>query len=137
MNCQGVDIVVKLRDFVHAEMMLQWLTDPTLEVEFESFMGKWITTKAPEWHPTTLYRFKQKTIRIGEFDVPEPLCIAPKIGTRYWVPVMDFNVLTGPLTWDNCVYDQTALKKGMAHSVRRNAEIHAKALLSLTEVKYE
>ena len=31
------------------------------------------------------YRIKPRTIRIGEYDVPEPMREAPEVGTQYFV----------------------------------------------------
>ena len=39
----------------------------------------------PNWRSSTQYRRKPKTIRIGEFDVPEPMREAPPLGTTVFV----------------------------------------------------
>lgn len=81
-----------------------------------------------------------KTIRIGEYDVPEPLREAPEIGTTYYV----INIYSGGA--DVCVwgsymeFELEALRRGFLHATREAAELHAKALhakaiISLTKAK--
>jgi hypothetical protein len=91
----------------------------------------------PQWATTHEYRRKPKTIRIGEFDVPEPLRVAPVVGTRYWMPRLDgldFHLTTSDDLWkdDNSALHDCRLGAGIVHLTREAAELHALALLSFT-----
>ena len=80
------------------------------------------------------YRVKPKTIRIGKYDVPEPLREMPTLGTDYYITDIASNSLYGVATWVCDVEDITWFNRGMVHSTKDAAICHAKALLSLTEV---
>lgn len=80
------------------------------------------------------YRIKPKTIRIGEYDVPEPLREMPTLGTDYYITDIIGSSLYGVATWVCDVEDITWFNRGMVHSTKDAAICHAKALLSLTEV---
>lgn len=82
----------------------------------------------------TVWRIKPKTIRIGDYDVPEPLR-EMKQGQVYWVasPVDDI-CYDGIKNYGDAV-DEAWLARGLCHSTREAAELHAKALLSFTETK--
>ena len=76
-----------------------------------------------------------KTIRIGEFDVPEPLREAPRLCAILFTP----NLVTTSgylcITWDSDGTDDRMLQRGLLHTTKEAAIIHTKALLSLTETK--
>ena len=81
------------------------------------------------------YRVKPKTIRIGEYDVPEPMREIPVHGTSYYV--VDIVSPDSPMEymWVNDPADNNWLRLGIVHSTRDAAVLHAEALLSLTEVR--
>ena len=80
------------------------------------------------------YRVKLKTIRIGEYDVPEPMREIPARGTTYYV--VDTVAPRSPraYTWVGDTADIGWFNLGILHSTRDAAVLHVKALLSLTEV---
>lgn len=80
------------------------------------------------------YRVKLKTIRIGEYDVPEPMREIPARGTTYYV--VDTVAPSSPreYTWVGDTADIGWFNLGILHSTRDAAVLHTKALLSLTEV---
>lgn len=80
------------------------------------------------------YRIRPNTIRIGEYDVPEPLREMPTLGTDYYITDIAGSSLYGVATWVCDVEDITWFNRGMVHSTKDAAICHAKALLSLTEV---
>ena len=99
------------------------------------FGGVWY-----EHHNNTLgygytYRVKPKTIRIGEYDVPEPMREIPVHGTSYYA--VDTVSPDSPMEyiWVNDPADNNWLRLGIVHSTRDAAVLHAEALLSLTEVR--
>lgn len=80
------------------------------------------------------YRVKPKTIRIGEYDVPEPMREIPARGTTYYVVDTVAPSSPGDYTWVGDTADIGWFNLGILHSTRDAAVLHAKALLSLTEV---
>ena len=80
------------------------------------------------------YRVKPKTIRIGEYDVPEPMREIPARGTTYYVVDMVTPNSPRNYAWAGDTADISWFNHGILHSTRDAAVLHAKALLSLTEV---
>ena len=99
--------------------------------------------QASVWHEKTHnylcyayeYRIKPKTIRIGEYDVPEPMREMPALGTTHYV--VDTVTPNSPrkYAWVGDTADIGWFNLGILHSTRDAAVLHAKALLSLTEVR--
>lgn len=77
---------------------------------------------------------KPATIRIGRIDVPEPLRVAPAPHTLVWFPALDARSAVDCREWSahDSEYGRRALSRGLLHLTREAAELHAKALLSLT-----
>ncbi|WP_340618743.1 hypothetical protein [Xenorhabdus entomophaga] len=89
------------------------------------------------FHPEIDFRLKPRTIKIGEYEVPEPVREPLKQGTRYYMPqVIDHYKEDEDLyeedKWDNVAIDYRRLNKGLIHKDRESAELHAKALIALT-----
>lgn len=84
----------------------------------------------PVWNDKADYRRKPPTIRIGKFDVPEPMRVAPAEGSEYWVA----HLLGKPPRWfwQSDEKDREWLKNGICHATKQAAELHARALISLT-----
>lgn len=80
------------------------------------------------------YRIKPKTIRIGEYDVPEPLREMPALYTDYYIACITTSGLYGVATWVCDAQDIEWFNLGVVHNTKDAAVLHAKALLSLTEV---
>lgn len=81
------------------------------------------------------YRIRPNTIRIGEYDVPEPMREIPARGTTYYVVDTVAPNSPGEYTWVGDAADIGWFNLGILHSTRDAAVLHAKALLSLTEVR--
>lgn len=87
----------------------------------------------PTAHLEPLEEVKPKTIRIGNYDVPEPLREAPEVGT--YVYVLDITHID---KWIHVPFGENPhghrrlLIKGLLHLSREAVELHAKALLSFT-----
>lgn len=81
------------------------------------------------------YRVKPKTIRIGEYDVPEPMREMPALGTTYYVVHVVTPNSPKEYAWVGDIADIGWFNHGILHSTRDAAVLHAKALLSLTEVR--
>lgn len=129
----------------HAALMAEYAKDaaetstPWLLWELEQATdegGKWIPCNGtPAWYEFTNYRRKPKTIRIGEFDVPEPLRVAPAIGIQYFVSSITHPNAYTNYQWAGDDQDIEWLESGLCHSTPENAALHAKALISLTSTK--
>ena len=82
------------------------------------------------------YRLKPeppKTIRIGEYDVPEPVREPLEKDTEYWIAHFSLAELANSFKWYSDKFDNRVLKNGLIHLTKEAAVIHAKALLSLTK----
>ncbi|MBD2815956.1 hypothetical protein ID850_14550 [Xenorhabdus sp. Flor] len=81
-----------------------------------------------------LYRLKPRTIKIGEIDVPEPVRDPLEYGTEYWhVDFTEVNSICASGTeWEGDCIDKMYLEQGLIHLARESAELHARALISLT-----
>lgn len=80
-----------------------------------------------------VWRIKAKTIRIGEYDVPEPMRVAPKEGTTYYFAELAPGTFADWYVWENDEQDAKLLAMGICHLTEDAAVMHAKALLSLTK----
>lgn len=80
------------------------------------------------------YRIRPNTIRIGEYDVPEPLREMPARGTTYYVADTVTPKSPREYAWAGDTADIGWFNRGILHSTRDAAVFHAQALLSLTEV---
>lgn len=78
------------------------------------------------------YRIKPRTIRIGEYDVPDPIREALEVGDKYWVAKIDSDS-PQEWEWDGDDWDKKWLAKGIVHLTEEDAQLHSKALISLTE----
>ena len=74
-----------------------------------------------------------KTIRIGEYDVPEPVREPLEKDTEYWIAHFSLEGLANRFKWYSDKFDNRVLKNGLIHLTKEDAVIHAKALLSLTK----
>ncbi len=93
-----------------------------------------ILVEHPHWSENREYRQIPKTIRIGNFYVPEPMREKPEIGTRYWYIVTGNDSMTGWNDWAEDPLDNILLKRGICHTTKEAAIAHAKALFSFSEV---
>lgn len=121
-------------------MVLRWIADG-LPVQRNIGGVRW-TTQSPA---TTLsdiaegvyspddFRLPPKTIRIGEFDVPEPLREAPAADTQVWVVDIEDGNDPTYIYWNwASAANRIRLKLGLVHLERDAAALHARALLSFT-----
>ena len=80
------------------------------------------------------YRVKPRTIKIGDFDVPEPMRTDIGIGNKYFTPSLASASAIG-CTWLGDGRDYELLRNGLCHETSEAAEVHAKALIALTSAK--
>jgi len=119
----------------HAALMLQYAQDAAeTETPWERWEvcrnGAWCGfTDNPMWVLEYEYRRKPKTIRIGEFDVPEPAREPLKHGEQYLVACTSG---VARCYWNNDDSDWQWLADGLIHLTREAAQTHVDALLSFT-----
>ena len=127
----------------HLDLMMKYVeiaqtTDKPWEAfQVKGFVDEWVDVSADILFNENLqYRLKPeppKTIRIGEYDVPEPVREPLEKDTEYWIPHFSLDVSAHGFTWYSDDFDNRMLKNGIIHLTKEDAVIHAKALLSLTK----
>ncbi len=126
----------------HADLMLAYAQDaqesdaPWLLWEYiYMYNDGWQPCKDnPSWSHKLEYRRKVKTIRIGEYDVPEPLRVRPNVGETYHFVSFKRDSNVHSYSWQGDSIDDEILSKGIIHLTHEAAELHAKALISLTKL---
>lgn len=127
----------------HFELMALFLEDARVSETpwqfwqrrgIRSDTGNWIDCDySPIWGAHSEYRRKPRTIRIGEFDVPEPMREAPKELSIYFVPTTGHGkFLCDFSNWCGDVIDKSRMSRGMCHATEEAATLHTIALISLT-----
>ena len=128
----------------HAELMMEYAkiaqtTDKPWE-HFEVWQNDscvWKAIHLPvRFYSHMEYRLKPeppKTIRIGEYDVPEPVREPLEDDKEYWGVDPMAEELAWKYKWNNALFCNLMLRRGLIHLTKEAAVIHAKALLSLTK----
>jgi len=128
----------------HAELMAQYAqdakeTDKPWErwERFSEMFCKWVPLKEPTSFDTDVkYRRKPQTININGYEVPEPAGNTLPSGYAYWIVTPSLEIPVIREVWDNELeIHSIRLKRGLVHTTREAAELHAKALLSFTNGK--
>ena len=81
------------------------------------------------------YRIKPRTIKIGDFDVPEPMRNNPMDGQSIYVVTPQVREGITSCAWLGCGWQCVALGRGLVHESAENAESHARALFSFSVKK--
>lgn len=81
------------------------------------------------------YRIKQRTIKIGDFDVPEPMRVEPEIDSPYFVVSFEHKDGFMESVFSGDKSDMIRLGLGICHKTKESAMIHAKAIISLVSAK--
>ena len=101
------------------------------EVYDEGWQPIYIT---PSFHKNYEYRLKPTTtIKIGEYDVPEPLRVEPDNGAFVFMVSAD-SVSGYGIIYYNRILNSTKqiFEGGLLHATKEAAILHSKALVSLT-----
>lgn len=128
----------------YAELMMEYAkiaqtTDkPWTHFEVrQSDSGVWKAIHLPlRFDPHLEYRLKPeppKTIRIGKYDVPEPVREQLEDGTEYWGVDLTAEELAWNYKWNSPAFCNLMWRRGLIHLTKEAAVIHAKALISLTK----
>ncbi len=86
----------------------------------------------PNWYDNTEYRRKPRTVRIGERDVPEPMRVAPAMGSTYYIVDYSYAEHNAYHHWHNDEYDNIMLQSGLCHATEKAAIAHAEALILIS-----
>lgn len=92
----------------------------------------WIIQERASFTKAGKYRIKPCTIRIGEYDVPEPCREPLENGGLYWIADLGEESPLLGYTWRGERIDTICLSRGIIHRTKEAADIHSKALISLT-----
>ena len=127
----------------HAELMMEYAkiarTTDKPWTHFEVWQNDscaWKAIHLPvRFYSHMEYRLKpeSKTIRIGEYDVPEPVREPLENGATCWCVDPMAGELVWNYKWNNAVFCHLMLRRGLIHLTKEAAVIHAEALLSLTK----
>lgn len=120
------EIVVRTDEFNYIEFKL---VDGFVNKSYDS--GKTWDNSPIDVHSSFL-TIKQKTIKIGEFDVPEPVREPLSYGTKYFVPCVFSKCLTTEYPWGYSSYDDHYLNSGWIHLTQESAQKHAVAIIALS-----
>lgn len=127
----------------HFDLMMKYVeiaqtTDKPWEAfQVKGFVDEWVDVSADILFNENLqYRLKPeppKTIRIGEYDVPEPVREPLEDDKEYWGVDPTAEELAWKYKWNNALFCNLMFRRGLIHLTKEAAVIHAKALLSLTK----
>ena len=81
------------------------------------------------------YRVKPRTIKIGDFDVPEPMRVEPDSGCEYFVVEALSDIPAASQIWNGMDCEKRWLSMGLCHKSKESAIAHAKAIISLASMK--
>ena len=143
-HCRNFDLIPSPKAHPHAGLMMKYAqiaqTTSKPWEHFEVLRNKsavWEAIYAPmPFYDNMEYRLKPeppKTIRIGEYDVPEPVREPLEEDKEYWGVDPMAEELAWKYKWSNALFCNMRLRRGLIHLTKEAAVIHAKALLSLTE----
>ena len=84
-------------------------------------------------YPNVEWRVAPKTVKIGDFEVPEPCWIPPEVGQQVWA-IHPTNQVE-PFTWYSSKACSQALEGGFVHLSEEAARQHYEAIKSLLKEK--
>ncbi|MBD2803056.1 hypothetical protein ID854_22070 [Xenorhabdus sp. M] len=132
---------ITMAKHIHADLMMEYAklaqeTDRPHEYFQELYCDEWHDMDSQySFRPNIHYRRKPRTIKIGNYDVPEPVRVPLELDVAYWFVDFSQEGLVRGSSWDDCDFEHNALNKGLIHLTQEAAELHAKALISLTKKK--
>lgn len=137
------DLTPSPKPHPHFDLMVKYVEiAQTTDKPWEAFQVKgvvdeWLDVSAAILFNENLqYRLKPeppKTIRIGEYDVPEPVREPLEDDKEYWGVDPMAEELAWKYKWNNALFCNLMFRRGLIHLTKEAAVIHAKALLSLTK----
>lgn len=130
---------------VHAQSMALYAQDAlTTEAPWDLWEIKshtcdvWVALGKfhPSWNDSRQYRrapAKPKTININGYKVPEPMRVAPEIGTDFFLACVSDSSDDSSGKWCGDRKDAEWLSLGLLHLRLEDERLHTKALLSFTD----
>jgi hypothetical protein len=95
----------------------------------DSITGNPFTTE------NNIFRLKQKMVTVNGFVIPAPLDKVPEEDELFFFPVLQYEDFYDSNRWDGDKYDMRVFERGILHSTKENASMHAKALLGIDPYK--
>ena len=143
-HCRNFDLTPSPKAHPHAGLMMKYAEiAQTTDKPWEHFELRqndscaWQAIHLPvSFYSHMEYRLKPeppKTIRIGEYDVPEPVREPLEDDKEYWGVDPTAKELAWKYNWNNAIFCNLMLRRGLIHLTKEAAVIHAKALISLTQ----
>lgn len=77
------------------------------------------------------YRVRHNTIMVNGFAVPKPETEEPALNAIYYTPDIIATCMIKVDVWGCTHKDLSALRRGLLHRNKRNAAMHAKAILGI------
>jgi hypothetical protein len=125
---QAENMLLYAQDAKKSETPWQWW-----EARNRGDEGAWHNIYChPQWYADKEYRQKPRFIKIGEWEVPEPVKEPPKNGTRYYSPEIESPTLVESYLWENHSFDNTVLNHNILHLDKESATKHAEALIKVS-----
>ena len=125
---QAENMLLYAQDAKKSETPWQWW-----EARNRGDEGAWHNIYChPYWCPDTEYRQKPRFIKIGEWEVPEPVRKALELDDDYWVVSFEGDRLTRPGKWHDFPTQRYLMCRGLIHRTREAAEAHARALIEVS-----
>lgn len=101
-------------------------------LECDNEDGSWFVpiTLNPVSYPCFKWRIKPATIRIGNYDVPEPVREALEVGEKYFVAHL-FGEIESWIWRGDYKWSGSCLKRGLIFRTKEDAELATKAIIEL------
>lgn len=108
-----------------------------IDLDFNSVVPRIALNKATNGNVDKCWIFADtnyltRTIKIGNYDVPEPLRDVQEEGTLCFVTSLVTYSQDVTIKFESCETHKKLLSDGILHLTKEAAELHAKALLSFT-----
>lgn len=126
----------------HADLMLRYAQDAQetdtpwdrWQMEIDGFWRD-CSIKTKMFHPYTNFRRKPEVITINGIEVPEPMRVAPVVGTVFYIVDLSQPCMWHCGRWHDSPHQRYLLSIGICHLTVEALRKHAEALLSFTKVQ--
>ena len=115
----------------HYDVLVAWLADQTLELEYFSDELNWTVVRKGTLNPIHMpeyeWRIKPRMVKVGRHEWPMPLDAAPE-KAPVWAWSFEYDALQ---TLQSKTLKQRAVDCGLAHLTKEAAQQHADALVCI------
>lgn len=105
------------------------------DIEVKYGFSGWVDVGVRGIRGDAYYRIKKRTIKIGDFDVPEPMRVEPESDVFVYCATPHLDCAVTGFHWTGNDSEKLLLRRGMVHASTESAKIHAGAIISLTAAK--